>query len=343
MFNAYHKWLGIVSQDQPPNHYRLLGIELYESDSDVIDGAADRQMSFIRQYQSGPNADAAARILNELAIARLCLLKPVTKATYDDNLRRTLSAAEPTLPLFGGMKIGSRRGRPAKRSPVGIVVGSILGLVCVVVGWAFLTNGKPNRREVPKQQAAPAPAPVPKPAPIKATDAIAASSPPVAAVARPSSPPYSGLKAGLLRVVYNGKDFEQKIHARIDPQIRTNFGLGPAAPGLPDDNYCIRWSGVMRVATTRKYTFQFDHDDGGRMWMDGKQVVDNWNDGVHHDRVELELTAGDHPITLEYFEGGSFGGINLWWESEAFPQEIVPEKNFYHSAESEKEFAPLNG
>jgi hypothetical protein len=53
MFNAYHKWLGIVSQDQPPNHYRLLGIELYESDSDVIDGAADRQMSFIRQYQSG--------------------------------------------------------------------------------------------------------------------------------------------------------------------------------------------------------------------------------------------------------------------------------------------------
>jgi hypothetical protein len=339
MFNAYHKWLGIASQDQPPNHYRLLGIDLYESDSDVIDGAADRQMSFIRQYQSGPHAEAAARILNELAIARLCLLKPVTKAAYDENLRRTLLAAEPTLPLFGGLGVGSRNGRPAKRSPVGVVVGGLLGLVCVVVGWIFLANGKLNRPEILKQQASP----VQKPASTKATDANAALSPPVAAVPRPSSPSQPGLKPGLLRVVYNGKEFEQRIHARIDPEIRTNFGLGPAAPGLPDDNYCIRWSGLMRVATTRKYTFRFDHDDGGRLWVDGKQVVDNWNDGVHHDRVELELTAGDHPIKLEYFEGGSFGGINLWWESEAFPQEIVPERNFYHTAESEKEFAPLDG
>ncbi|MDB5343482.1 MAG: hypothetical protein JWP89_1859 [Schlesneria sp.] len=342
MFNAYHKWLGIASQDQPPNHYRLLGIDLYESDSDVIDGAADRQMSFIRQYQSGPHAEAAARILNELAIARLCLLKPVTKEAYDENLRRTLSAAEPTLPMFGGMRIGSRFGRPTKRSPVGIVVGGILGLVCVVVGWIFLANGKPNRQEVPKHQASVVAAPVQKPAPTKATDANAALSQPVAAVHRPPSSPPPDLKPGLLRVVYNGKEFEQKIHARIDPEIHTNFGLGPAAPGLPDDNYCIRWSGLVRVATTRKYTFQFDHDDGGRMWMDGKQVVDNWNDGVHHDRLELELTAGDHPIKLEYFEGGSFGGINLWWESDAFSLEIVPEKNFYHAVESEKEFAPLS-
>jgi hypothetical protein len=341
MFNAYHKWLGIASQDQPPNHYRLLGIELYESDPDVIEGAADRQMSFVRQYQSGPNAEAAARILNELAIARLCLLKPDAKAAYDENLRRTLFAAEPTLPMFGGMRIGSRLGRRAKRSPVGVVVGGILGLACVIVGWIFLVNGKPNRQAVPKQQAAVVLAPVQKPATTKVTDEHAVSQP-TTAVPRPSTPPQTDLKPGLLRVVYNGKEFEQKIHARIDPEIHTNFGLGPAAPGLPDDNYCIRWSGLMRVATTRKYTFQFDHDDGGRMWMDGKQVVDNWNDGVHHDRVELELTAGDHPIKLEYFEGGSFGGINLKWESEAFPQEIVPEKNFYHTAELEKEFAPLN-
>lgn len=342
MFNAYHKWLGIASQDQPPNHYRLLGIDLYESDPDVIEGAADRQMSFVRQYQSGPNADAAARILNELAIARLCLLKPATKAVYDENLRRTLLAAEPTLPMFGGIGIGSRLGRQAKRSPVGLVVGGVLGLVCVVVGWTFLANGKPHRPAVPKHQAAVVPAPVPKPTSTIAADANPTLSQPVAAISRPSSPGQTDLKPGLLRVVYNGKDFEQKIHARIDPEIHTNFGLGPAAPGLPDENYCIRWSGLLRVATTRKYTFQFDHDDGGRMWVDGKQVVDNWNDGVHHDRIELELTAGDHPIKLEYFEGGSFGGINLWWESEAFPQEIVPEKNFFHTAESEKEFAPLD-
>ena len=35
-FDPYHKWLGIPPKDQPPNHYRLLGIELFESDADVI-------------------------------------------------------------------------------------------------------------------------------------------------------------------------------------------------------------------------------------------------------------------------------------------------------------------
>ena len=29
-FDPYHKWLGISPKDQPPHHYRLLGIDLFE-------------------------------------------------------------------------------------------------------------------------------------------------------------------------------------------------------------------------------------------------------------------------------------------------------------------------
>ncbi len=36
-FAPYHKWLGIPPADQPANHYRLLGLNLFESDPDVID------------------------------------------------------------------------------------------------------------------------------------------------------------------------------------------------------------------------------------------------------------------------------------------------------------------
>ena len=38
-FDPYHRWLGISPKDQPPDHYRLLGIEQFESDLRVI-GAA---------------------------------------------------------------------------------------------------------------------------------------------------------------------------------------------------------------------------------------------------------------------------------------------------------------
>ena len=34
-FDPYHKWLGIPPQDQPPNHYRLLGVELFETDNGI--------------------------------------------------------------------------------------------------------------------------------------------------------------------------------------------------------------------------------------------------------------------------------------------------------------------
>lgn len=40
-FDPYHKWLGIPPKAQPPNHYRLLGLELYEDDLEVIVAAAD--------------------------------------------------------------------------------------------------------------------------------------------------------------------------------------------------------------------------------------------------------------------------------------------------------------
>ena len=57
-FNAYHVWLGIPPHEQPPNHYRLLGISLFEGDLDVIDHAADRQMAHVRTFQSGKHVRA---------------------------------------------------------------------------------------------------------------------------------------------------------------------------------------------------------------------------------------------------------------------------------------------
>ena len=52
-FDHYYEWLGIPREQQPPNHYRLLGIELFESNADVIEHAADRQMAHVRSFQHG--------------------------------------------------------------------------------------------------------------------------------------------------------------------------------------------------------------------------------------------------------------------------------------------------
>lgn len=59
MFDPYHKWLGIAPKDQPPNHYRLLGIDLFESDPDVIDTAANKQMAHLQSCATGPHVAAS--------------------------------------------------------------------------------------------------------------------------------------------------------------------------------------------------------------------------------------------------------------------------------------------
>ena len=89
-FDPYFKWLGIPKADQPPHGYRLLGIELFESDADVISNAADGRMAQIKSFQSGKFAAVSQKLLNEIAAAKVCLLNPQKKAEYDRRLRAHL-------------------------------------------------------------------------------------------------------------------------------------------------------------------------------------------------------------------------------------------------------------
>ena len=86
-FDAYHKWLGIPPAEQPPHHYRLLGIVPFEADLDVIEAAADRQMAYIRQSATSQYEKESQQILKQLSTARVCLLNPVEKKAYDTGFR----------------------------------------------------------------------------------------------------------------------------------------------------------------------------------------------------------------------------------------------------------------
>jgi len=96
-FDPYRKWLGIPDQPQHPHHYQLLGLTLFEADPDVIENAANRQMTHIRSFQTGQYASHSQNLLNELAQAKICLLQPDAKASYDLQLRTKLKATTPDL------------------------------------------------------------------------------------------------------------------------------------------------------------------------------------------------------------------------------------------------------
>lgn len=97
-FNPYYKWLGIPLNELPANHYRLLGVSLFEADEDVISNAADRQMAHLRSFQRGKHADDCQRLLNEIAAAKKTLLNAQKRANYDVALRSQTAQPAVTIP-----------------------------------------------------------------------------------------------------------------------------------------------------------------------------------------------------------------------------------------------------
>lgn len=84
--------------------------------------------------------------------------------------------------------------------------------------------------------------------------------------------------------------------------------------GRRDNNYAIRYSGLLRIAQTGTYTFRTTSDDGSRIWIDGELVIDN--DGIHGARRRIEktgLSAGDHSIEIGFFNGGGEDVLSVTW------------------------------
>ena len=94
-FDPYHKWLGIPETARPVSKYRLLGIDAFEDNRDVISAAAEQRTIYLRTMQAGEHSILVAELLNEVSQARVTLLNAEQKAEYDEGLRKQ-QTPEPT-------------------------------------------------------------------------------------------------------------------------------------------------------------------------------------------------------------------------------------------------------
>jgi hypothetical protein len=113
-FDPYLHWLGITKNEpRPLSFYRLLGVERFEAQADVIASNADKQIEHVRRYSKGPHGDLAERMITELTKAKLTLLKPDRRAKYDLTLQTAATAAPKTSP-----QDTRREPPPSQSSPI---------------------------------------------------------------------------------------------------------------------------------------------------------------------------------------------------------------------------------
>lgn len=86
-FDPYQNWLGIQHSNHPVDYYQLLGLKRFETDLVVIEAAVARRFAFMQDVaQESQHVEATRKILNEIALARLCLTDTEKRSKYDQQL-----------------------------------------------------------------------------------------------------------------------------------------------------------------------------------------------------------------------------------------------------------------
>jgi hypothetical protein len=103
---------------------------------------------------------------------------------------------------------------------------------------------------------------------------------------------------------------------RTDANINFNWDKKSPARDFPREHFSVRWTGTITVpASVGELQLSTLEDDGARVWVDGKQVIDAWGP---HDSTTTEatttLTAGvHHAIRVEYQQLEYNAHIKLLW------------------------------
>jgi beta-glucosidase len=98
---------------------------------------------------------------------------------------------------------------------------------------------------------------------------------------------------------------------RTDASLDFNWGNGAPAAGLPSDDFSARWTGKLVPKTSGQYLLSVTGDDGFRLSLDGKKLLEDWSDHAPRTRgLVTTLEAGHaYDLVLEYYEHA--GGAEL--------------------------------
>lgn len=94
---------------------------------------------------------------------------------------------------------------------------------------------------------------------------------------------------------------------------------------VADDDFSARWTRTVAFAEG-VYRFNLKADDGVRLYIDRQLKLDRWTDQMADHTVEAQLAAGNHQITLEYYEHKGSASVKLWWEQHPCFASVPPDR-----------------
>ncbi|HEV8599428.1 MAG TPA: glycoside hydrolase family 3 N-terminal domain-containing protein [Gemmatimonadales bacterium] len=104
---------------------------------------------------------------------------------------------------------------------------------------------------------------------------------------------------------------------RSDARVDFLWTFNPPGPGIPRDWYSVRWTGTLSVPPGGVQRIGVEGNDGYRLYLDGRLLIDNWKKQSYGARLAAVTIApgSRHQLRLEYFESTGNARVRLVWDA----------------------------
>jgi RNase P/RNase MRP subunit p29 len=112
------------------------------------------------------------------------------------------------------------------------------------------------------------------------------------------------------------------VPALVRYDLKVDFDWGRTAPvaNLPPEDFSVRWTRELYFPVGT-YRFTVDVDDGARLWVDDRLLIDRWHDGIGSYSGDIYLAEGKHRVRMEMYEHIGYAKARLWWTLRTNPVE----------------------
>ncbi|UOQ71962.1 PA14 domain-containing protein [Hymenobacter cellulosilyticus] len=153
-----------------------------------------------------------------------------------------------------------------------------------------------------------------------------------------TSQPAQGAGSGLTGSYFaNGSLAGAPLQQRVDPSISFNWGTGAPGPDLSDDNFSIRWEGLLAAPATGSYRFIGKTVDEVRVWVNGKKIIDTFNGNKvgATGSSGIALAAGEKTtIKIEFAAGEGEAQFQMMWAPPGQGPQVIPTAYLYPQGSS---------
>ncbi len=139
-------------------------------------------------------------------------------------------------------------------------------------------------------------------------------------------------KPGLIGSYYDGTKFEKLKHTAIANTVNLRGEPLFKAAGRKE-NFSVRWEGYIKIEETGSYVLGLAVDDGFRLWLDDRQLLDEWklSQKSTASTKPMPLQKGFHKIKIEFFQGPGDAYVEFWWYRGSKYLGVVPPSALFHS------------